>query len=166
VSSCNNDTETWLNIPQDFQQHFVEKLEKGGDVARDSKNHDVAIGLYSSALSLNPENISNIVVKLCKARLSLLEDELRDITKVHMHGFPSRAKSTALTYDQVTACDPLNYKGHKSKHAVLHSMGRYEEAFEAFGMMMSSMGNSPDPQIRGEPVLLTLPRGYGLISCR
>lgn len=68
------------NFP-DFRQHCIVKMEKGGDVAMDSKNHDAAIGSYSSALSLDPTNIS-IIVKCCKSRMGLLEDELANATAV------------------------------------------------------------------------------------
>jgi hypothetical protein len=48
----------------------------------DSKNHDAAIESYSNALSLHPTNISDIILKCCKARVGFLEDELINATQV------------------------------------------------------------------------------------
>jgi len=62
-----------------FQQRCVKKLEKRADMTND---HDMAIRHYSSALSLNPTNINDIIVKCCKARKSLLEEELVSIIEV------------------------------------------------------------------------------------
>lgn len=56
--------------------------EKMGDVAIDSENFDAAIAYYSGALSLDPPNIGDIIVKCCKARAGLLNNELIDATKV------------------------------------------------------------------------------------
>ena len=63
VGGCNRDVARLIQAPPlDFQRRCAEKLEKLGDVARDSKEHDVAIGYYSNALSLDPTN-SNILLK-------------------------------------------------------------------------------------------------------
>jgi len=48
---------SWLLIqtpPPDFRGRCIGKLEKLGDIARDSEKHDEAIGYYSDALSLDP----------------------------------------------------------------------------------------------------------------
>ena len=50
-------------ISSDFRGRCVEKLEKLGDIARDSKKHDEAIGYYSNALSLDPTNLNDILLK-------------------------------------------------------------------------------------------------------
>ena len=47
----------------DFRGRCVAKLEKLGDTARDSKKHDEAIGHYSNALSLDPTNLNDILLK-------------------------------------------------------------------------------------------------------
>ena len=39
------------------------KLEKLGDTARDSKKHGEAVGYYSDALSLDPTNLNDILLK-------------------------------------------------------------------------------------------------------
>ncbi|KAF8134370.1 hypothetical protein EV363DRAFT_1161183, partial [Boletus edulis] len=40
------------------------------------------------------------------------------------------------------------HKGYEEKHAALHSMGRYGEAFEAFKMMLLVLKQSPEPRLR------------------
>jgi len=47
----------------DFRVRCVDKLEKLGDTASNSKIHDEAIGYYSSALSLDPTNANDILLK-------------------------------------------------------------------------------------------------------
>ncbi|KAF8548434.1 hypothetical protein OG21DRAFT_1516295 [Imleria badia] len=46
-----------------FRGRCVQKLEKLGDTARDSKKHDEAIKYYSNALLLDPTNADNIRLK-------------------------------------------------------------------------------------------------------
>ncbi|KAI9567529.1 hypothetical protein HD554DRAFT_973015 [Boletus coccyginus] len=45
-----------LEWERDFRGRCGKKLEELGDIARDSKKHDEAVGYYSNALSLNPTN--------------------------------------------------------------------------------------------------------------
>ena len=52
---------------------------------------------------------------------------------------------------QVIELDPSSHRGYEGKHAALHGMERYTEAFEAFRMMLSKLEQSPDPKIRGKP---------------
>ena len=52
-----------LGSPSDFRRRCVEKLEKLGDTAKDSERHDEAIGYYSNALSLDPTNLNEILLK-------------------------------------------------------------------------------------------------------
>ena len=51
---------------------------------------------------------------------------------------------------QVIERDPSFHRGYEGRHAALHGMGRYSEAFEAFRMMLSKLEQSSDPQIRGK----------------
>jgi hypothetical protein len=82
VSDFAADMESNLRISSDFQQSYVKKLENHADTLMDSKDHDAAIGCYSSALSLGPTDISDIIVKCCKARAGLLKEELSSATEV------------------------------------------------------------------------------------
>ena len=62
----------------------MEKLEKLGDTAMVSKNHDEAIKLYSDALTLNPPNQRDILLKQSKVRavMGSWEAALIDADKV------------------------------------------------------------------------------------
>ena len=51
---------------------------------------------------------------------------------------------------QAIELDPSSHRGYEEKRAALHGMGRYSEAFEAFGVMLSKLEKSPDPQMRGK----------------
>ena len=52
---------------------------------------------------------------------------------------------------QVIELDPSSHKGYEGKHVALHGMGRHGTAYGAFGMMLSKLKQSPDPQICGKP---------------
>ncbi|KAI9567128.1 hypothetical protein HD554DRAFT_2220333 [Boletus coccyginus] len=43
---------------------------------------------------------------------------------------------------------PLSHTGYQRKHAALHAMGRYSEAFDAFRTMLSILEQSPHSHIR------------------
>ena len=51
------------SMPYQFRGRCIEKLEKLGDTARDSKKHDKAVGYYSDALSLDPTNLNDLLLK-------------------------------------------------------------------------------------------------------
>jgi hypothetical protein len=51
---------------------------------------------------------------------------------------------------QVIKLNPSSHTGYKLKHAVLHEVKRYDEAIEAFKIMLSKLDNASDPQIRGK----------------
>ena len=51
---------------------------------------------------------------------------------------------------QLIELDPSSHKGYEGKHAALHRMRRYSEAFEAFTTMLSKLEQSPDPRICSE----------------
>ena len=59
-------------------------LESLGDTALDSGGHDNAIAWYTSAISLDPPNPINILVKRSKARASkeMWQDALMDANQV------------------------------------------------------------------------------------
>ena len=46
--------------------------------------------------------------------------------------------------------DPSSPWGYERKHAVLHRVGRYDDAIRTFEMMLLKISQSPDPDIRGE----------------
>ncbi|KAG9309693.1 hypothetical protein JVU11DRAFT_10366 [Chiua virens] len=115
----------------DFRERCIEKLVELGDIAMDSKKHDEAIGYYSSARSLDPENLKEILVKRSKGLAMVVSWE--------------RALSDA---DEAIQLDPSSYRGHERRHAALHGMRRYSEAVEAFDTMLLKFNESPDEHIR------------------
>jgi len=124
------------SLPPDFRRRCIEKLEKLGDLARDSKKHDNAIGYYSNALSLDPTN-NDILLKRSKEVWSV---------------FTSHQTNPADPCFQDIELDPSSHTGYERKHAVLHAMGRYGEAFEAFTVMLSRLELSPDSHTRSKPL--------------
>jgi len=124
-----------LRPPSDFRRRCAKKLEELGDIARDSKKHDEAIRYYSNARSLDPMN-DDILLKWSK--------EVRGVFHV-----PSN--NPADPYYQDIELNPSSHTGYKRKHVALHGMRRHSEAFEAFGVMLSRLEQSPDPQIRSKP---------------
>ena len=48
--------------------------------------------------------------------------------------------------------DPLSPWGYERKHAALHEAGCYQDAINAFEVMLLRMSQSSDPEIRGEGV--------------
>ena len=67
----------------DFRGRCIEKLEKLGDTAIDSQDLNEAIKQYSDALSLNPQNLSDILYKRSKAQslVGSWQDSLLDADK-------------------------------------------------------------------------------------
>ena len=66
--STSNVARTKPTIFADFRGRCIEKLGKLGDIAIDSQNHNEAIIHYSDAISLNPQNLSDILYKRSKAQ--------------------------------------------------------------------------------------------------
>jgi len=76
------------------------------------------------------------------------------------------SKGTSVMHTiQVIEVDPSSHRGYEGKHAALHSMGRYGEAFEAFRTMLSKLTQSSDPQIRGKPFRQYYRQQGVLIGC-
>ncbi|KAI9571769.1 hypothetical protein HD554DRAFT_1819184 [Boletus coccyginus] len=114
----------------DFRARCVRRLEKLGDVANDSKP-DMAIGYYSNALSLDPKDPSEILVKRSKALAVTRSWE-----------------EALIDADKIIELNSSSYKGYERKHAALHGMERYSEAFRAFEIMLSKLEQSAYPHIR------------------
>ena len=72
------------HFPSDFRGRYVEKLENLGDTAMDSNNYDEAIKQYSNALTLDPTNQRDILLKRSKVRtiMGTWEEALVDADKV------------------------------------------------------------------------------------
>ena len=71
-------------MPVDLKRKCIDELEKLGDTAFSTKEYDNAIARYTSALSLNPSDPTNILVNRSKARASkeLWKDALADANEV------------------------------------------------------------------------------------
>ncbi|KAF8548150.1 hypothetical protein OG21DRAFT_801293 [Imleria badia] len=96
--------------------------------------------------------------KRCVERLEKLGDTAREAKK---HDEAIRYYSHALSLGptnindirlkrctEVIELEPSSHEGYEGKHAALHSMGRYREAFETFKTMLLKLEQSPDPRIR------------------
>jgi hypothetical protein len=63
-----------------------------------------------------------------------------------------------LTHNnQVISLDDSSPWGFERKHAALHKAGDYDNAIDAFEVMLSKMSQSPDANIRSEcidPILM------------
>ncbi|KAG2137140.1 uncharacterized protein EDB93DRAFT_1330725 [Suillus bovinus] len=120
-----------------------------GDDAFAAGDYNRAIELYSAAIDLDVAT-DTIFANRSKARSErmLWDDALLDaqmvwldqvaLPRAHIAGF------------QVIALNPLSYVGYQLKHAALHGARRYDEAIEAFQVMLSKLDNAPDEQV---PVL-------------
>ncbi|OAX36019.1 hypothetical protein K503DRAFT_331321 [Rhizopogon vinicolor AM-OR11-026] len=53
-----------------------------------------------------------------------------------------------LDAQKVIELDPSSYRGYQLKYTALHSAQRYDEAIDAFRIMLFNMDNTFDPQIR------------------
>jgi len=52
---------------------------------------------------------------------------------------------------QVIELNPSSYFGYQLKHAALHGAHRYDEAIEAFKIMLSKLENAPDTETTSTP---------------
>ncbi|KAG1786314.1 uncharacterized protein HD556DRAFT_1528393 [Suillus plorans] len=95
-----------------------------GDAAFDANDYDEAIELYSAAINLDSASDA-IFTNRSKAKLKqrLWEDALLDA-------------------QEVIKLSPSN--GYRVKHAVLHAAQHYDEAIEAFQVILSELDDSTD----------------------
>ena len=84
--SIGNVSRTKLTMFADFRGRCIEKLEKLGDTAVDSQNHNEAVKRYSDALSLNPQDLSDILYKRSEAQslVGSWQDSLLDADKARV----------------------------------------------------------------------------------
>ncbi|KAG2363059.1 hypothetical protein BDR07DRAFT_1332384 [Suillus spraguei] len=117
----------WSNA---FKEECSTHCLANGDAALAASNYDKAINLYSAAIDLN--SASHVVfVRRSKAKSdkTLWDDALLDAQKA-------------------IELDPSSYAGYQVKHAALRGAQRYDEAIEAFRIMLSKLDNAPEAQIR------------------
>ncbi|KAG2365623.1 hypothetical protein BDR07DRAFT_624150 [Suillus spraguei] len=105
-------------------------LVTSGDTALAAGNYDTAVELYSATIDLDLAT-HTIFANRSKARCGkmLWDDALLDAEKA-------------------IELNPSSYVGYQSKHAVLHGARRYDEAIDAFNIMLSTLENALDTQIQ------------------
>ncbi|KAG2337096.1 hypothetical protein BDR05DRAFT_970635 [Suillus weaverae] len=107
----------------------VTDLAAGGNDALAAGNYDRAVELYSVAIDLDFAT-DTIFANRSKARSGkmLWDDALLDAEKV-------------------IELNPSSYFGYELKHMALHGAYRYDEAIEAFKIMLFKLENAPDTEI-------------------
>ena len=133
----------------DIKCRFLERVENLGDIAMSTEQHDDAISRYSVALSLNLA-APRLFIKRSKACVAsgLWEAALNDANKVCSLSYAVWFMSTDCR--QSIKLDPMSPLGYESMHAALHKAGDYENAINAFEMMLSKMSQSSGLEIHGE----------------
>ncbi|KAG2141379.1 uncharacterized protein EDB93DRAFT_630557 [Suillus bovinus] len=118
----------------DWSNAFTEECSAlcitNGDAAFAAGKYGMAIDLYSAAIDL--DSASDIVfANRSKAMLGkmLWEDALLDAQKV-------------------TELNPSSHVGYQLTHEALRGAKRYDEAIEAFAMMLSKLDDAPEADIR------------------
>ncbi|KAG0693950.1 hypothetical protein DFH29DRAFT_367861 [Suillus ampliporus] len=119
-----------LNWSNAFKQECSMLSLASGDAALAASDYDRAISSYSVAINLNSAS-KTIFAQCSKARSGKLlwEEALLDAEKV-------------------IELDPSSYIGYELKHVALHGAQRYDEAIEAFEMMLSKLDSAPNMHIR------------------
>ncbi|KAG1817516.1 uncharacterized protein BJ212DRAFT_1269921 [Suillus subaureus] len=113
-----------------YAANGVVELGASGDAAFAEKDYDRAIELYSAAIELDSAT-DTIFANRSKARLlkMLWEDALLDAEKV-------------------IELNPSAYLGYQLKHEALHGAQCYDEAIEAFQIMLLKLDEASDSQIQ------------------
>ncbi|KAG1786308.1 uncharacterized protein HD556DRAFT_1445176 [Suillus plorans] len=120
----------WSTSKSSSIEHYTAKgftdIVASGDAALKAGNYEEAIELYSAAINLGSAS-DTIFANRSKAKLEqrLWEDALLDA-------------------QQVIKLSPCNYLGYEMKHAVLRAAQYYDEAIEAFQVMLSILVNSSE----------------------
>lgn len=118
----------------DWSNAFKEKCSAlclvNGDTALAASDYDKAIDLYSVAIDLDPPSYVVFAKRSkVKSEKMLWDDALLDAQKA-------------------IELNPSSYTGYEVKHAALRGAQRYDEAIEAFKIMLSKLDNAPEAQIR------------------
>ncbi|KAG1878699.1 hypothetical protein C8R48DRAFT_759070 [Suillus tomentosus] len=113
-----------------FKQECSAFFLANGNTALAAGDYDRAIDLYSVAIDSNSASDA-VFVKRSKARLGkmLWTEALLDV-------------------QEVTELNSSSYLGYSLKHAALHGAQRYDEAIQAFRIMLSKLDNAPDTETR------------------
>ena len=134
----------------DFSSVCCGKLEHLGDSAVNAKEYDEAIWQYTTALSLDPVALQDLLGKRSEAHAGRgkWEDALNDANEV-AH-FSLLQLEMLICDTQVIKLDPSSPLGYERKHAALHGIGHHDDAISAFKIMLLKISESSDPKIRRE----------------
>ena len=136
--------------PSDFKVRLSGKLASLGDDAMNARKYDVAISQYTTALSLNPATLGDLLGKRSKAHASRgeWEDALIDANEVaHFNSFEFLCVNG---FTQVIKLDPSSPLGYEGMHEALHAIGCHDDTTGTFEVMLLKMSKSYDPDVRGE----------------
>ncbi|KAG2338322.1 hypothetical protein BDR05DRAFT_705055 [Suillus weaverae] len=113
-----------------FKQECSMLFLTNGDAALAAREYDRAIDSYSAAIDLDSASDA-VFAKRSKARLGKLlwTEALFDAQKV-------------------TELNSLSYLGYHLKYEALHGAQRYDEAIQAFQIMLSKLDNAHDTETR------------------
>jgi tetratricopeptide (TPR) repeat protein len=148
---------TPVTFLSDLEQRSSKQPERLGDIAVDAKRYDEAISHYTTALSLNPPSPQDILIKRSKAFLATgsWKQALDDANQVH-HFCIMQVNLVHTSSHQAITLDPSSPWGYEMKHAALHKAGDYDNAVDAFEVMLSKIMESPDPDVQRELYLVTM----------
>ncbi|KAF8552128.1 TPR-like protein [Imleria badia] len=123
------------NWVTDLKRKCIDQLEKLGDTGLSAKEYDNAIAHYTSALSLNPSNPTDILVQRSKAQAlnGSWKDALADANEA---------------IEQSNERGLSAHPGYERKYAALHGLENYGEAINALLGLLSIIEKSPDEKIR------------------
>ncbi|KAF8547486.1 hypothetical protein OG21DRAFT_1450227 [Imleria badia] len=107
------------------------KLEHPRNTVADAQQYDETISHYTTALFLNLPSPQDILVKRSGAFLAA--------------GSWKQALDDA---NQAITLDPSSPWGYEVKHAALHKARDYDNAVDAFKVMLSKIEQSPDPDVQ------------------
>ncbi|KAG1845255.1 hypothetical protein C8R48DRAFT_678220 [Suillus tomentosus] len=114
----------------DSKQQSSALCAANGEAAFAASDYDKPIDLHSMAIDLDSAFYiffaNRSEAKLCKM---LWEDALLDA-------------------QMVTKLNPSSHVGYQLSHSALHGAQRYEEAIEAFTIMLSKLDDAPEAQVR------------------
>ena len=115
-----------------------------------AEEYDQAILRYTTALSLNPVTLQDLLGKRSKAHAGkgAWEDALNDANEVGH--FVRSSAWTLIGVTQLIMLDPSSPLGYERKHAALHGVGHHDDATLVFETMLMKMSESSDPEMHGE----------------
>ncbi|KAG2346897.1 hypothetical protein BDR05DRAFT_756686, partial [Suillus weaverae] len=135
------DSLDWFTV---FKEECSALFAANGDAAFTTCDYDRAINLYSAAIELDPAS-DTIFAKRSKAKSGkmLWIEALHDAQKV-------------------IELNPSSYLGYDLKHTALHGAQRYDEAIQAFQIMMSKLHDAAYVPTQKLPQQYLSPSGTAL----